>query len=97
MRSILDSVANVIPHRFLSFVLPDEAAAPVAEQFAAATRERLVATGSKSKSLSVYVNYAHGDEGRAAWYSERKLPRLLTLKARWDPKTLFNWSNGLIQ
>ncbi|KAK7755753.1 hypothetical protein SLS62_002366 [Diatrype stigma] len=57
-KSVADE-ATAYPYRdtlgylFLSFVLPDEAAAPVAEQFAAAMRERLVATGSKGKSLSV--------------------------------------------
>ncbi|XXG96375.1 hypothetical protein Hte_002657 [Hypoxylon texense] len=84
-------------HMFLSFVFPDEASAAVAEQFALATREKLVATGSKGKQLTVYVNYAHGDEGRVAWYSERKLPKLLALKSRWDPKNLFKWTNALVQ
>ncbi|KAI1416403.1 FAD binding domain-containing protein [Hypoxylon sp. FL1857] len=95
--------ATAYPYRdslgymFLSFVFSDEATAAVAEKFALATRAKLVATGSKDGVLTVYVNYAHGDEGRVAWYSERKLPKLLSLKSRWDPKTLFNWTNGLIQ
>ncbi|KAJ2991370.1 hypothetical protein NUW58_g2537 [Xylaria curta] len=37
----------------------------------------------------VYVNYAIGDEGPAAWWSEANLPKLRALKARWDPHNLF--------
>lgn len=44
---------------------------------------------------SVYVNYAHGDEGPIAWYSAEKLPALLELKERWDPRGLFGFYNGL--
>ncbi|KAH8196233.1 hypothetical protein TruAng_009590 [Truncatella angustata] len=45
--------------------------------------------------LSVYAGYAHGDEGPAAWYSSRKLKRLVALKNRWDPKDLFSWNNPI--
>lgn len=69
----------------------------MAEQFGQATRNELVATGGRNGSLEVYVNYAHGDEGQVAWYLDRKLPRLRALKSRWDPRGLFNWSNGITQ
>ncbi|KAG0646385.1 FAD-linked oxidoreductase [Hyphodiscus hymeniophilus] len=44
---------------------------------------------------SMYVNYAHGDEGAAAWYSSRKLPFLMALKEKWDPQRLFSWTNPI--
>lgn len=37
----------------------------------------------------VYFNYAFGDEGPAAWYSEANLPKLRELKAKWDPDYVF--------
>lgn len=65
------------------------------EEFGLETRKKLVATGSRNGALEVYVNYAHGDEGQVAWYSERKLPKLRALKSRWDPQQLFHWTNGI--
>jgi len=47
-----------------------------------------------AKGLQVYVNYAHGDEGRDAWYTAGKLPKLEQLKKTWDPHSLFNFTNG---
>lgn len=41
--------------------------------------------------LSVYVNFAHGDEGPEAWYGSRKLRRLSELKRKWDPNQLFSF------
>jgi hypothetical protein len=49
-----------------------------------------------AKGLEVYVNYAHGDEGRNAWYTAPKLPRLEKLKQKWDPNSLFNFTNGFV-
>jgi len=40
--------------------------------------------------LAVYVNFAHGDEGPAVWYSPKKLENLTRLKRKWDPKELFS-------
>jgi hypothetical protein len=39
------------------------------------------------------VNFAHGDEGNAAWYTESKLPTLRQLKAKYDPNLLFSFYN----
>ncbi|KAF1923394.1 FAD binding domain-containing protein [Didymella exigua CBS 183.55] len=50
---------------------------------------------NSAKGLQVYVNYAHGDEGRNAWYTAEKLPSLEYLKGQWDPQNLFNFTNGL--
>ncbi|KAI1313330.1 FAD binding domain-containing protein [Xylaria venustula] len=84
-------------HMLLSFTFQDEAASVVAKQFALKTRSKLLEKGCRKSPLEVYVNYAHGDEGPVAWYSERKLPRLRALKSRWDPKNLFKWTNGVLQ
>ncbi|TVY40372.1 FAD-linked oxidoreductase [Lachnellula occidentalis] len=45
--------------------------------------------------LSVYVNYAHGDEKLEQIYSAEKLPRLAALKKTWDPENLFAFNNPL--
>lgn len=47
------------------------------------------------KDLEIYISYAHGDEDPAAWYSKEKLPRLVALKKKWDPKNIFQYDNGL--
>ncbi|KEY70387.1 hypothetical protein S7711_09361 [Stachybotrys chartarum IBT 7711] len=57
-----------------------------------AGRDRFGAT-SGFCSLRTYMNYAHGDEGPAAWYSEGKLSKLSALKGYWDPEQLFSWHN----
>jgi len=45
--------------------------------------------------LTVYVNYAHGDEKLEQIYSAEKLPRLAALKKTWDPENLFAFNNPL--
>ncbi|KAL3477602.1 FAD-binding domain-containing protein [Aspergillus californicus] len=45
--------------------------------------------------LTVYVNYAHGDETLEQMYGANKLPRLAKLKKKYDPNGLFNFSNPL--
>ncbi|QSZ36199.1 hypothetical protein DSL72_007325 [Monilinia vaccinii-corymbosi] len=45
--------------------------------------------------LSVYVNYAHGDETIEQIYGARKLPRLARLKKTWDPDNVFAFNNPL--
>jgi hypothetical protein len=44
--------------------------------------------------LSVYVNYAHGDETLEQIYGN-KLGRLTQLKATWDPHNVFAYNNAL--
>lgn len=53
-------------------------------------RSKVQAT-SGFDQLAVYVNFAHGDEGPAAWYSAEKLKNLTRLKRKWDPKELFSF------
>jgi hypothetical protein len=49
--------------------------------------------GSGKDDLEVYVHFAHGDEGSAAWYTESKLFQLQALKAKYDPHSLFSFYN----
>jgi hypothetical protein len=67
--------------------------APVTD-FLRAARAKFQET-SGFADLSVYTNYAHGDEGPEAWYSRRKLGRLVALKKRWDPEGAFSWYNAV--
>ncbi|KAH7320279.1 hypothetical protein B0I35DRAFT_431078 [Stachybotrys elegans] len=52
--------------------------------------------GSGRRDLSVYVNFAHGDEPAKAWYSSRKLPKLRELKRRYDPNSSFSFYNPIL-
>jgi len=58
------------------------------EQLLLSLREKLNATSGFDEP-HVYLNYAYGDEGPAAWWSAANLPKLRQLKAQWDPKNLF--------
>lgn len=44
---------------------------------------------------TVYVNFAHGDEGPEAWYGKHNLARLGELKEKWDPQGLFSFYNAI--
>lgn len=41
----------------------------------------------------MYMHFAHGDEGAAAWYSAAHVQRLRQLKRKYDPKSLFKFYN----
>ncbi|KAK1778306.1 hypothetical protein QBC45DRAFT_328750 [Copromyces sp. CBS 386.78] len=45
--------------------------------------------------LTVYVNYAHGDETPEQIYGRNKLPRLAKLKKQYDPSSVFGFHNPL--
>ncbi|KAL2788811.1 hypothetical protein BJX66DRAFT_326833 [Aspergillus keveii] len=57
-------------------------------------RSRLAATSGYG-DLSVYVNYAIGDETLEQRYGKRKLPRLSELKRRYDPGNVFRFHHAL--
>jgi hypothetical protein len=44
----------------------------------------------------ICVSYGHGDEDRATLYSAENLPRLRTLKAKWDPGNAYRFTHPLI-
>jgi fumiquinazoline A oxidase len=56
------------------------------------TRSKFQAT-SGFPELQVYVNYDHGDEGPEAWYGAQNLYKLVELKEKWDPDSLFGNGN----
>ena len=57
-------------------------------------RDELVAT-SGYNDLAVYVNYANGDETLEQIYGAEKMPRLATLKKKYDPENVFGFNNPL--
>ncbi|KAJ2980602.1 hypothetical protein NUW58_g6900 [Xylaria curta] len=63
---------------------PDE----TAESLALELRSDFAAT-SGFPTLTVYVNYAHGDESLEQIYGSTKLPRLAALKKKWDPRNVY--------
>ena len=44
----------------------------------------------------LYVSYGHGDEDLATLYSAQNLPRLRSLKAKWDPRNIFKYNYPLL-
>ncbi|KAL5333393.1 FAD-binding domain-containing protein [Aspergillus crustosus] len=58
------------------------------DAFMKSARAKFQATSGFSHP-QVYVNFNHGDEGPAAWYGAHNLPRLVALKKKWDPRSLF--------
>ncbi|KAI1456525.1 FAD-binding domain-containing protein [Annulohypoxylon moriforme] len=54
-----------------------------------------IAATSGYPEITVFVNYAHGDEGLERIYGKDKLPRLAQLKKTWDPNQFFSYNNGL--
>lgn len=69
----------------MSFSGTDSKAAQAADSLAQELREDFVVT-SGYPELRVYVNYAHGDEKLEQIYGADKLPRLASLKKKWDPE-----------
>ena len=72
----------------------DEALAQTSADYATSAVSAYNAT-SGFDGLQTYVSYARGTEGLDAMYGERKLPRLLDLKKKWDPQALFSFNNPL--
>jgi fumiquinazoline A oxidase len=70
--------------------LPNTTLNNAANTYLKGARGTLQAT-SGFTNLSVYVNFAHGDEGPAVWYSPRKLENLTRLKQKWDPDERFSF------
>ncbi|KAL4969812.1 FAD-binding oxidoreductase [Aspergillus stella-maris] len=57
-------------------------------------RDTLAATSGYG-GLTVYSNYANGDETLEQIYGERKLPRLAKLKKKYDPNNVFRFHHVL--
>lgn len=44
----------------------------------------------------ICASYGHGDEDRATLYSAANLPRLRSLKAKWDPGNAYRFTHPLM-
>ena len=75
-------------------VADDSPAANAANVLAKQVRSDFIKTSGYPEH-HVYVSYAHGDEDPKAYYSAEKLPRLVDLKNKWDPKNVFRFDNSI--
>lgn len=57
-------------------------------------REKLLQISGR-EHLTIYTNFAKGDEGPAAWYPGESLQRLVRLKKTYDPDALFSFYNAI--
>ncbi|KAI1775077.1 hypothetical protein F4818DRAFT_441900 [Hypoxylon cercidicola] len=87
---------SAYPHRDLKMHIQleseydDTSKDGMVSEFLEAARKSFTAASGYPEP-AVYVNFAHGDEGPAAWYGARNLGRLGQLKQKWDPQGLFNF------
>ncbi|PNY29983.1 Uncharacterized protein TCAP_00107 [Tolypocladium capitatum] len=96
-----DITTSFVVHRFATeavMKIPDVESAYAYRDvtmhlFLHSARAKLNKGAGYNGEQTVYVNFAHGDEGRAAWYGERKLERLGRVKSEWDPDGLFSFYN----
>jgi hypothetical protein len=65
---------------------------PTIDSFGRTFRD-LLQKSSGREQLEVYTNFAHGDEGPVAWYTEAHVLRLKELKRKYDPGSLFSFYN----
>jgi hypothetical protein len=72
----------------------DTATRAAAEATGKDVRSTLAATSGYG-GLSVYVNYAIGDEKLEQIYGVDKLPRLAALKKKYDPANVFRFHHAL--
>lgn len=79
-----------------SFNLTDFSVNKDVAKFANMAVESFNAT-SGFDDLQIYVSYAHRTEDLSAMYSAEKLPQLVSLKKKGDPKNLFRFNNPLVQ
>ncbi|KXG46525.1 FAD-binding, type 2 [Penicillium griseofulvum] len=86
---------EISAHEMFSFNITDTSIGDKVDDFAISAVEAFNAT-SGFDDLRIYVSYAHGTEGLNPMYGPEKLPRLMKLKKKWDPKGLFNYNNGLL-
>ena len=85
------------PSRMLHFRWDEEtgsSAAGPSAQLGRQIRSELAAASGYG-NLTVYVNYAQGDETLEQIYGAQKLPRLAGLKAKYDPDNIFTFNNPL--
>ncbi|KAI0861222.1 hypothetical protein F4860DRAFT_503352 [Xylaria cubensis] len=87
-----DALGNMIIN--FSWLERNQTTAAAVQKLALDIRKNFVDT-SGYPGLSVYVNYAYGDEAPDQIYGKDNLPRLERLKEIWDPDHVFRYSNEL--
>ncbi|RDW79379.1 hypothetical protein BP6252_04017 [Coleophoma cylindrospora] len=83
-----------VSQSYSGWATDDTTTAAAAAALALELRDDFTAT-SGYPELTVYINYAHGDETLEQKYGADKLPRLAALKKTWDPENAFGYNNGL--
>lgn len=71
----------------------DASLEPVVYDFLVESRDHFTKT-SGFDNLTLYNNYAQGDEGPEVLYAH-KLPKLVELKRKWDPNEVFSFYNPI--
>ena len=64
-------------------------------EFGKVARENFTAASGFERP-QLYVSYGHGDEDLEMLYSAENLPRLRSLKAKWDPKNVYRYTYPII-
>ncbi|TGJ85551.1 hypothetical protein E0Z10_g3189 [Xylaria hypoxylon] len=72
----------------------DQHTAEAAKALGMELRDEVTATAGYP-DLSVFINYAHGDEKVEQIYGTDNLAKLAKLKKKWDPNCVFSFNNGL--
>ncbi|KAL6230189.1 hypothetical protein BDW75DRAFT_223377 [Aspergillus navahoensis] len=84
---------DISTHIYFEDVLQDDPKwEKVVYDFLVESRDHFTKT-SGFEHLTLYNNYAQGDEGPEIWYTPRKLPKLVELKRKWDPNEVFSFYN----
>lgn len=83
-----------INHSQLESEFDDVAKDSIVDDFLDSARGMLTGVSGFDQP-TVYVNFAHGDEGPAAWYGQHNIEKLVTLKRKWDPQGLFSFYNAI--
>ncbi|TVY94171.1 FAD-linked oxidoreductase [Lachnellula willkommii] len=83
---------DVVSYVQIEGIAFDPEVLPTIDAFGRSFRDLLQKSSWKDQ-LEVYTNFAHGDEGVAAWYTEANVPMLTELKQRFDPNGLFSFYN----
>ncbi|KAF5846305.1 hypothetical protein GGP41_003702 [Bipolaris sorokiniana] len=87
---------KAVAYGFFAFYLPEnvsEQMTKTADQFAEKIRSDLF-SGCGNPQGNVFPNYARGNERPEQVYGKSKLPKLRSLKKKYDPRGLFNKYNS---
>ncbi|KAJ4287778.1 hypothetical protein N0V90_012482 [Kalmusia sp. IMI 367209] len=85
---------EILTHVLMTFVNSDRSVDTAVSDFANKKRTDLTKTSGFS-DLEIYSTYGHGDEGPEVWYRD-SLPRLKTIKQKYDPQNRFRFYNPIM-